>query len=442
MAMFPEVTTYYKGRTHTSLVISEGKAPAEKYIPSASEAIKFQYEFGPSGNQNVVIPKGKAVALSGVEWDYETEKYVPALKIANGKSDAGEGVYDGKSIIGINHHNVYERVRDRFSGNQPTVITREYIELPLFASASDANAIKFGAAWVDADSNIAAANAIIGKPIAVDENGNLTVATDTYDQVIGQCLGVETDVPPAGYLQYFMEMDDNQWTEFVRQQSYAPSPGRTKDAAWNDVGTYPAGTSYLNNKADLLKNFRSGIPFLTDGYFKARTTKTYKLDGFIDSEGTALDNDDTLTEKVFASWQLSYIKKSGDITINETTTTGSEDRTISLAASDKEGAALWIKLPDPLANDVLKTGSMSNYPEFAGSTTSGITVSVGGSEFSEFHVDYTNNMIVIYFNQITSDLTDAEVEITATVLENQIPGIPTGWDFKGSYGAARILLQK
>lgn len=415
MPMFPEVNAYYKGRTHTSLVVSEGNAPAERYIPSASETVKFQYEFGPEGNQNVVIPKGKAVAIAGVEWDYETERYVPAIKIADGTTD---------DIIGINHHNVYERRRDRFSGNQPTIITREYIELPLFPSKSVANAIKFGAAWVElsgSPTSVDYANAIIGKKIAVDEYGNLTVADGTtYTNVIGQCLGVETDLPPHGFLQFFLDMNDTQFAEFMKQMSYAPSPGRTKDAEWNDVGTYPLGTSYLKDKKDLIRNFRSGIPFLTDGYFRARTNKTYTLD----TTGVAL-------------------KYSGHVTVTEGYNDGTNTFT-AVSCSDVIGAALFIKLPDKLAFDALKTGAEAG-PEFGGTNPSDVKVYIGDYDSevqvspANIHVDYTNNMIVVY---LTTPITNANVKIEATVLENQIPGIPTGWDFNQSLGAVRILLQK
>lgn len=413
MALFPEVNTYFKGRTHTQLVVSEGNAPAEKYIPSAEEnaQVKFEYAFGPEGNQGVVIPKGKAVSIVGVEYDYETEKYVPAIQIADGTDNT-------KEVIGLNHHNVYQRRRDRFSGNQPTVITREYIELPLFASKQDANAIKFGAAWAPTGSTPTdVANAIIGKKIGVDENGNLTVATESFAQTIGTCYGVDTNVPPAGYLQYFMEMSDNEYLEFIKQQSYAPSPGRAKDADWNDIGTYPAGTSYLKDKHSLIKSFQAGIPYLTDGYFKARTEKTYKL-----SELT--------------------LKVAGHVTVTENFTIDTAtDTVISVAAANKEGAALFISIPDKLAKDALKTG-MAAGPEFSGTLPSDVKVTVGGVQTTDFHIDYTNNMIVVYLSNITADLTNAQVLIDATVLANQIPGIPTGWDFQGAFGAARILLQK
>lgn len=433
MAMFPQVSTYFMGRTHTSLVVSEGNAPAEKYIPSATEAVKFLYTWGPEGNQNVVIPKGKAVAIAGMEWDIETEHYIPALSVANGALTEVGGTIIAPTI-GVNHHNVYERIRDRFSGNQPTVITREYIELPMFPSKAYANAIKFGAAWVEVGGTPTAldyANAIVGKKIAVDEYGNFTVASATYTDVIGTCYGVETDVPPAGYLQYFMELEDSNWDEFVKQMSYAPSAGRTKDAAWNDVGTYPLGSQYLKSKEDLMRKWKEGIQFLTDGYFRARTEKAYKLD----STGVTF-------------------KTAGKITVTEDydldgANAGTDTGTV-ITCADPVGAVVYISLPDKLAMDNLKTG-MTAGPEFAnGPAPSSVVVktisyAADGTptatqvNAANYHIDYTNNMVVLY---LTAAVTNVAVEVTAVVLENQIPGIPTGWDFKNSLGGVRILLQK
>jgi len=424
MPLFPNASTYFKGKSHTQLVISEGNAPAERYIPSAATNadIKMQYEFGPEGNQGVVIPKGKAVALAGVEWDYETEKYVPALKIADGTTDIP---------IGVNHHNVYKRIRDRFSGNQPTVITREYIEVPFFTTEDQANAINFGAAHLGGligtasgtdtyvsgvpgddeialpSDKIAQANAILGKPIKVDQYGNYTVAVKTdgtidagNTAVIGTCLGVETDIPPAGYLQYFMEMSDNDFTNFLQQMSHAPSAGRTTDADWNDVGTYPEGTSYLKSRADLIKNFQAGIPFLTDGYFKARTTL----------EDLTLNSSEVVDVKV--QGKVTQADDSADVVIN-----------------DVIGAAIYIRFDTKtakFAKDVVKEDII---------TLSGFT----GLTAEHIHIDYTNNQVVIY-PQTAETVTVAieELEVTA----NQIPGIPTGWDFANSLGGVRILLQK
>jgi hypothetical protein len=151
MALFPNVETDYTfgGKTHTNLVVSEGAAPAEKWIVAKEEmdVVKFNYAFGPEGNQGVVLAKGKIVELGAAEYDRETARNISTIKTA--------GVSSVKAV-GVNHHNIYQRRRDRFSGNNqpaPVVLTRSYIEVPLFehadaATASGmAKAMNYGAAY-------------------------------------------------------------------------------------------------------------------------------------------------------------------------------------------------------------------------------------------------------------------------------------------------------
>ena len=434
MALFPNVNTYYKGRTHTQLVVSEGVAPAEKWIPSASETTKFQYAYGPEGNQDVVIPKGKIVALSGMEYDYETDRMVPAIKIATD---------DDTHVIGVNHHNVYARRRDRFSGNAPTIITREYIELPLFSAESAAMDIQFGAAWYDGDN--ATPESMLGKFVVSDAYGNATLAGEgaTAGQIIGQVLAIETEMPPAGFLQYFLEMQDNEYTDFLKQQSYAPSPGRTSGQGAYDSGTYPLGTSYLES-ANKVRDWNKGIPRLTDGYFKSRT---HVIGIAIDNKPTVLTDPespyDATTNPYIAGvayaetdaqyGQITSIKTSGNVEVTAATGTVA-------ASGDLKGAAMFIRLKDKLANDALKAGDTNVYPEFSGTNPANVSVKIGGVSVSDanLHIDYTNNTLVIYFTSAIS----GRLEITADMLINGTPGIPTGWDFKGAMGAVRILLQR
>jgi hypothetical protein len=460
MPVFPETSTYFKGRSNTQLVVSEGNAPAEKYL--ASEAtnalVQFMYEFGPENNNGVVIPKGKVLAFAGVEWDVETEKNVPRVKIA----DADD------LPMGVNHHNVYQRRRDRFSGSEPTVLTREYIRVPVFtgadadAAATAAAAIKFGAMSAAVSSGTAAQiqaakNALFGKYVKADANGNFVVAdptTDTYDKVVGQIYGIETDIPPAGFLQYFMEMNETEYDQFVKGSQIVPSPGRTVDKANTlDIQTFPVGTGYFKNSRDFaaaLKNFRAGIPFLTDGYFKARTTKTYEL-----GDATNIIDVRTMGHVTIAD---------ADDATTVAVDTADKDHVYNLKAnalrklvtvSDYVGSALFIRLKDKLCHDALPaydvtrgvTPVASNFPEYGSVNPSSVVVklldAVGENAAtvspSNYHVDYENNMIVIYFTEAVSA---KNVQITATVLENQIPGIPTGWDYKGNVGEARILLMK
>lgn len=418
----------YTGRTASQLVVSEGKAPAEKWLPSEAEnaSVKFEYAFGPQYNTEVVIPKGKIVTAAGLEYDVVTEKYVPRIAISD----------ENDIPMGVNHHNVYQRKRDRFSGNAPTVITRDYIRVPLFVAAGGttakdaAAAIKFGAMWVDADNadKAAIATACYGQYVVSDSEGNFCVPETLADdiaagRIVGQVLGIELDMPPAGYLEYFTEMNESELADMIKQSREVTSPGRKK-AQDLSIDTFPQGTGYLKSKEDLawvLKNFRSGIPFLTDGYFKARTDVTIA----------------TLKSGGNYNAEVAEVRPMGYASIDATTG--------AVTVTDPVGSALFIKLVNPLAKTRLADDdAVGNNPELGGSADKmTITIDIGGSPIvlteNDYEIDYYNNMIVVYF---TSAVTNKSLTIATTVIKNQIPGIPTGWDFPGCFGEARILLQR
>lgn len=454
MPVFPETSTYYKGRSNTQLVVSEGNAPAEKYLASelSNSVVQFQYEFGPEGNNSVVIPKGKIVSFAGVEWDSDTETHVPRVKIAT----------TDEIPMGVNHHNVYQRRRDKFSGSEPTILTREYIRVPLFtgndagAAATAASAIKFGAmSAVANDQNTKAA--LYGKYVKTGADGNFVVA-DAADyaagRVLGQVYGIETDMPPAGFLQYFLEFNDQQYLDFVKQTQIVPSPGRAKDAANTlSIDTYPVGTGYFKTTQDLaiaLKSFRAGIPFLTDGYFKARTSKTYEL-----GDTTNIIDVRTMGGKTSEVDNITIALATITTDANRVYGGATNDARKLITVTDHVGTAMFIRLKDKICADALPSydlsrdliPSASNFPEYGSVAPSSVVVNLlddaGANPVSvspaNFHVDYENSLIVIYF---TEAVTAKNVQIKATVLENQIPGIPTGWDYKNNIGEARILLMK
>ena len=77
MALYPNPNdTIFNGvigKTHTGLVVSEGAAPAEQFIVAKDNGAEpFIYEYGPEGNQTVLIAKGKIVEAAGQERNRET----------------------------------------------------------------------------------------------------------------------------------------------------------------------------------------------------------------------------------------------------------------------------------------------------------------------------------------------------------------------------------
>jgi hypothetical protein len=412
MPLFPNVESQYSfgGKSHTNLVISEGAAPAEKWIVSKGEGFKFNYAFGPEGNQDVVLAKGKLVELDAAEFDSETSRHVSTIK------QATEG---SKRAFGVNHHNVYGRRRDRFSGNNqpnPVVITRSYIEVPLFehgtlATAQEAaNAMQFGATY--GESGVLRP----GDFVKVGANGNFTRLDEEAGnafEIIGQVGAVERELPPAGFLQYYMDLKIDELEAFLKAKSHAPSPGNNG----TDAGAYPYGYPYKNKgwEADYneLMNPASnkGIPFLTDGYFAAKQTVTdIKLDDIYD----ATENSDGQVEAVLTKGLLAI--------------TGS---TVVVEA-DSHNNAVFVKLRHPID----KGSATPIAVKYNTAATDGDAKVITAADL---HIDYTNNTVVMYLEPGTSY---HDVAIDADLVVDPIAGMPTEWDHAGSVGAVRILLQR
>ena len=392
MALFPnpqQVPAYNGaiGKSHTNLVVSEGAAPAEQFIVSKTNmAEPFIYEYGPEGNQTVLIAKGKIVEADGEEVNRATGYKETAIKIA---------AENTKRAIGVLHHNVYEQRRDAMEGNRPVVITRSYIEVPLFehsdveTAATSAKAMHFGAAYGVTDQLKSGDFVIAGK------DGNFKRAPEEltdFRQVVGQVLNVNRSMPPAGLLSYYTGLKSTELEDYLKSISSVPVSGS---------GEYPYGAPYTVGawKKDFLKALggasNTGIPFLTDGYFSSLQKIDVKLseaENAVASKGAAIEGD--------------------DVTVDGTVV----------------DASVFVKLKhkiDPRSIDEVKVSYTDGEEE---------TVNVPARDVK---VDVTNNTVVVFLDGgVTA--TDLKINLTASV--NPVAGIPTEWDYQGSVGAARILL--
>lgn len=490
MALFPQQHFTFGGindRTHTNLVRSEGMSPAEKWILDPDLPGLFEYRFGGFGY--VVVPKGTIVSVTTPKYDWETEKIVNCLSIANGSNVP----------VGVAPYNFYEKRKDRFDGNQLSIINREYIEVPYFHNATPATQksqlqeMKWGCASsriFSADYNTSALAMLsagdfvkpdakgrfvkwyLNKPVtqvfddASDKDGDVTLylnepikpgttvsvvydvntavasgnvtitsyaagmivvkqaamaadskdltvtytsaLSDPVDQMVGQVLAVETDLPPLGWLAYFMDLrqEENDLNTALKEASYPPAA----------QGGYPAYGYKADYIAQMKKMFDAqnpgGIPFLTDGYFRAK--KAYGVDTPV-----AIDS---LVKVAVAPW---------------TNVTGTSIAAgVLTVPADSNDVQLYIKLKAPIAVD----GDVRDYSNSRSFT--GIKVYFDGTQVREgvkYSVDYKNDTIVLLLNSADTGKT---VTITCALIEDQIPGLPTEWDYAGTIGAARILLCK
>lgn len=394
MALFPnpqEVPAYNGqiGKSHTNLVVSEGAAPAEQFIVSKTNTAEpFIYEYGPEGNQTVLIAKGKIVEADGEEVNRATGYKETAIKVA---------AEDTKRAIGVVHHNVYEQRRDAMEGNRPVVITRSYIEVPLFehadaaTAATSAKAMHFGAAYG------AAGELKSGDFVVAGKDGNFKRASDDltdFRQVVGQVLNVNRNMPPAGLLSYYTGLKSTELEDYLKSISSTPVSGS---------GEYPYGAPYTVGawKKDFLKALggasNTGIPFLTDGYFSSlekidvKMSETENVETAVASKGATITGD--------------------NVTVDGTVV----------------DASVFVKLKhkiDPRSIDEVKVSY----------TVDAETINVPARDVK---VDVTNNTVVVFLDGgVTA--TDLTINLTASV--NPVAGVPTEWDYQGSVGAARILL--
>lgn len=413
MAQFPNIhelngNVSFKGKTHTNLVISEGMAPAEDMIISrTNDAPTFVYEYGPDGNQTVVLAKGKIVEVVGEEYDTETGYKKTAVREAKDGSE---------KAIGVNLHNVYARRRDGMHSHltKPTVITRNYIEVPLFETTGNlesaqelAEAMEFGAAVSATQSEDTTLKH--GDKVVSDRRGNFrkyVKGTDAPEAVVGTVWAKETNLPPAGFLQYYQEMVNPEMEAFLKQMSRVPSAG----IANAGEAAFPYGAPYTHKgwKPEFEKmlgaaGLEKGIPFLTDGFFRAQETlKDVEL---------------TDTDKIEA------IRTADGVEIEE----------VSGKVTVKAGirnAAIFIKMKNKI--DATKLND--------------VVASIDSNLVStnDLHIDLTHNTIVIYFemNETGSDKEYNNITLTVPSVVDPIAGLPTEWDYKGTVGAVRILLQK
>ena len=414
--LFPNNNSQYTfgNKSHTNLVISEGAAPAQKFaVSKTNEAEHFLYEYGPEGQQTVVLAKGKAVEAGPAEYDSETGRMLPTIK------QATEGT---NKFIGTNLQNSYKKRRDGMNRGESTIITRSYIEVPLFEHESEATAqgfakaMRYGAAYggvkggADGTTNTKLEP---GDFVKVGKDGNyvkLDTAKDSPFQIVGQVWEATRELPPAGFLQYYMELANPELEEMLKAMSHAPSAGKNG----KDAGAYPYGYPYQNKgwkpkfEENLIgKAWAKGIPFLTDGFFRAQERRSFKIDNKCDIKAN--------------SGNVEAVRANDKVEI-----AGAQ---VTVPKGVRNGA-VYVKLHHPI-NKTKAVPAVVKY-----TNKDGAVVSVHGEDV---HIDFENNMVIFY---IEEDQVLKDVTIEAELVVDPVAGIPTEWDYAGSVGAVRILLQR
>jgi hypothetical protein len=419
-------------RTQNQLIISDDlKQIAEVFITDPYLPVQFTYPF--SGTYfrpaEVQIPKGTVVAHRyGAPYakDYDVDFMAPCLTIANGGTTTtvtgpyGSYTRTANVPIGIAFKNCYRRLNDRFKGNYPTITRKSYISLPYFSSnASLAQSMKWGCVY---DNAALGGNSVLnmGDHVMSDPNGKVTKWDQSLDtettQKIGQVIMIDRSIPVQGWLQWvmweWMSMDAQgmgQWEMFNPYDVNAPlqtPDGSAGDTTGGTSGTTTAQRPDLNAQQNQYPAFYSFNDLVTR--FPEQLWDAMGIPGLTDGARMAAVD---YSESLGNGTQNSYANGINTITLSH-----------KRVAKDGQGAT------NPTPDHPFPT-KMLVYNNAAATTPL--------VELVDYYVDRYRGIVYIQ----TANQTGTETyTITYTSLENQVVGVPSNIDFKGSVGAARIAI--
>lgn len=185
-------------RSNTKLIVSGGASPAERWKVNQRLPKLFDYPYGGPGQSDVIISKGMIVAIDTDQprvRNYDNDRLTTQITIADGVN----------TPIGMAPYNFCREVDDRFTGNQPSIITHEYVELPYFPDEADAA----NCLWGNASGPMEAGDYVCVPSDAVAKKLTGRVqkwieGTNKVTQIVGQVLAKEEFGTDFDFLEWVM----------------------------------------------------------------------------------------------------------------------------------------------------------------------------------------------------------------------------------------------
>jgi len=400
MALFRDYQNQQGSRSNTALVRSGHMSPAEKWLLDPTfkdndmsgifkDGVLFNYQYGGPGMDEVVIPKGRVVGVGASVKDFVSKKYLATITLP--------GLATNGNTIGMAPYNFTKDwfQMDRFGGNQPSVITLDYVELPYMPGfTANANFTKAGvlaeeqALSID---NRMPWGAVIGECqngdyLKATPSGRLTkwvAGTDAPHLIVGQVLASDLNAEPTGWLKWMLweeqyRKEDDMFINRSGTSNLPTSEGYPFDPTYTD-----GNTIFQNYQSNLVHN-PTGIIGLHDG--------SGNYDGFG-------KNDTEYT----------------DITIGTIANGTAKDTLVQFQAKDFAG------------------GALKNLAEVTNVKINGTAVAA-----DNITVSYEKGLITV---KVPSAVTGSDATVTATYKAKHY-GTPSWADFKGVHGAMYVLLKK
>ena len=392
MALFRGYENQQGSRSHTALVRSGHMSPAEKWILDPTfldkkmssifkDGVLFNYQYGGPGMDEVVIPKGRVVGVGASVKDFVSKKFLASITLP--------GLALNANTIGMAPYNFTKDwfQLDRFGGNQPSIITLDYVELPYMPgftpeTSYDATGVLKEEQAISVDNRMPW-GAVIGECqngdyLKATPSGRLTKwksGTDKPEDIVGQVLASDLNAEPTGWLKWMLWEEQYKYDDdtFINRSGVSNLPS---DEGYPFDPAYAEGNTIFQNYQSNLINNPTGIIGLHDG--------SGNYDGF--------GKNDT------------------------------EYKDIELGT--KEAAKPFLGAFKDFAGGILKN------------IQQGVVVKVAGREVpaDKVTIDYRQGLITI-----AADV--AEGKVTATYKAMHY-GTPSWADFKGVQGAMYVLLKK
>lgn len=399
MALFRGYENQQGSRSHTALVRSGHMSPAEKWILDPTfldktmssifkDGVLFNYQYGGPGMDEVVIPKGRVVGVGASVKDYVSKKFLASITLP--------GLATNANTIGMAPYNFTKDwfQLDRFGGNQPSIITLDYVQLP-YMPGFTANTSYTASGVLAEEQEISVDNrmpwgAVIGECqngdyLKATPSGRLTkwvAGTDAPQDIVGQVLASDLNAEPTGWLKWMLWEEQHKYDDnaFVNRSGASNLPS---DEGYPFDPTFAEGnTIFQNYQSNLITN-PTGIVGIHDG--------SGNYDGFG-------KNDTEYT----------------DIEIG------------TIAAGTVAGTVVQFQAKD------FAGGKLTNLQP-------GVTVAVDGKEVDADAV--TINATKGLISVTVAESVDADATVTATYKAMHY-GTPSFADFKGVQGAMYVLLKK
>lgn len=286
MALFEGYNKIEGSRSNTKLVKSGHAAPAEEWLldprflqPATIQGgtlrgdqiwingVLFNYRYGGPGMEEIVIPKGRAVGVSTPVRDFVSKKFktvmtLPALSL-------------NSNVIGVVPFNLGKDLLqlDRFGGNQPMVITQDYIVLPYIPSYAPQSMTTEGMLQEEKDLSIDA-RMPWGSAIGVLEVGDYVKASpsgrfckwdkesDNACDILGQVLASDLNGEEWGWKKWMLWTSSDIIEDDLFMNRYGTLP---EEEGYGFQHDYVDGNMiYQHVHSDALTN-PTGIPGLHDG---------------------------------------------------------------------------------------------------------------------------------------------------------------------------------